>query len=86
MAKLQLSNGQDIVVLDYAGDYYLNNSAVTVGSTFTLSGQTIIPMVDECESDGDQKVEITPSVYVTDNNGNRYVFIVGGRPKTRTRA
>ena len=84
MAKINLVNGQDIVVLSYAGDYYLNNTAANVGTTFNLHGLPITPIVDECESDGNQTVELGTS-QVTDNLGDTYSSLVGGRPRTRVR-
>lgn len=84
MPKISLLNGQDITVLGVASNSYILTNGNAVGSTFTLHGIPVTPIVDECESDGAQTVEVN-TIQVIDNLGNVFFELVGGRPRTRVR-
>lgn len=85
MSTLKILDGQEIVVLDFEGNSFINPDAVSVGSTFTLKNVPITPVVEECASNGDQDIEFEPNDYIQCSSGNRYVAIVGGRPRVRPR-
>jgi len=84
-------DGEDLVLLSVgepATCYIRQGSNAAPGSNFVFdpSGAPVVPVVDECESDGDQSIEIdTAADSIRDENGTDYFKVVGGRPRTRKR-
>lgn len=84
-------DGEDMVVLtttDPTACYVRQGSTAAPQGPYVFdpSNVPVDPMVDECESDGDQSVELdTAEESIRDFNNTDYFKVVGGRPRTRKR-
>lgn len=86
MAKTNLSDGEDLVTLTLGSECFMKTGTFAVGTQFIYHSTTVSPLVAEVESDGAQEVEYNPADQITDNLGNHYSKIIGGRPHVRIRS
>lgn len=88
--KIHLYENENYVILALGSDIYLRDSDPTPIAPFKdESGSTVVPDVELWTSDEDQDCEYTPSEYLVDSTtpiGERYMFLVGSRPKGTRRS
>jgi len=87
MTQFTLHNDQDFIVLDFNGVLCLCVSTGQAGTVFhrqpTNVEVTPSAPAESWTSTDDQTVEHDEASWVTDNNGNTFLKIVGGRPAKR---
>lgn len=85
MATINLTNGEDFIMLEYNGNAFLKEGTFPPGTSYSYAGLSVVPStIHIVESDGNQQITVDTG-FIVDNFGNEYFLIVGGRPQYRVR-
>lgn len=88
--NIHLDDNENYVILAIGDDIYLRGDDPTPIPPFKdETGATVTPEVELWTSDEDQDCEYIPSEYLADSHtpmSDRYMFLVGSRPKGTRRS